>query len=230
MDDQITITNDANEEDLFLQIRTAHRLLAAYYQRLLSTIEEITNSLELNFYAWEPSEYAKPCQFASNILERWQWDLLPANCTRYLFVDAESKNKIEVGKCMVLFHVISDSGILKSNWKSTTSQPDALDLPISIEKAQSVLRVQLYAPYQNRNAYWYDGLFAKSCEPNLTSEPDAQQVGGNVNAFISGFEVSLAELTSEHGVNNMVQRIDHYRDLLVKSAKALSNEMNGTIE
>ncbi len=68
MADQTAITNDQNEEDLFLQIRTAHRLLAAYYQRLLPTIEQIANELDLKFYCWLPSEHEKPGNFSTNIL------------------------------------------------------------------------------------------------------------------------------------------------------------------
>jgi hypothetical protein len=66
-------------------------------------------------------------------LERWQWDLLPANCTRYVFFTAENKNDISVGKYFIEFHVISDSDILTENRKSPNSQPDALDLEISAE-------------------------------------------------------------------------------------------------
>jgi hypothetical protein len=224
MVDQITQSNDTNEEDLFLQIRTAHRLLAAYYQRLLPTIEEIANALELKFYVWEPSEFDRPSQFSSNLFNRWQWDLLPANCTRYVFIDAESKNSIEVGKCLVVFHVISDTGILKENWKSTKTQPDGLDLSISAEKAESVLRVQLYAPYENREAYWHEGLLKKCNMPDLTDNLEAQKVEANVKACISGFEIPLTELICESAVDDIIKRIEKYRVQLISSAKALNDK------
>lgn len=224
MVDQITQSNDTNEEDLFLQIRTAHRLLAAYYQRLLPTIEEIANSLGLKFYVWEPSEFARPSQLSNNLFNRWQWDLLPANCTRYVFIDTESKNSIEVGKCLVVFHVISDTGILKENWKSTNTQPDGLDLSIGADQAKSVLRVQLYAPYENREAYWHGDLLNKCDMPDLTDNPEAQKVEANVKAFISGFEIPLTELICENAVADIIERIEKYRDQLISSAKALSDK------
>jgi len=223
MADQATITNDTNELDLFSQIRTAHRLLAAYYQRLLPTIDEIANSLELDFYGWHPSEHGGPCRFSSNIMDRWQWDLLPANCTRYVFFNAEKKNEIRVGKYMIEFHVISDSGILTENWKSPNIQPDALDLSVSVERAQSVLRVHLYAPYKNRDAYWYDGLFDQCEDPVHTVQPEANKVADNVHSFISGFEMPLAELIADDAVVRIVERIKQFRDNLLEHVSKEDN-------
>jgi len=65
-----------------------------------------------------PTDNNTPCRFSSNIIDRWQLDLLPDNCTRYVFFTAENKNDIRVGKSFIEFHVISDSGILKENRKS----------------------------------------------------------------------------------------------------------------
>jgi len=222
MADQTTLinkTNDNNEEDLFLQIRTAHRLLAAYYQRLLPTIEQIANELDLKFYSWIPSEFCTPCKFSTNIFDRWQWDLLPANCTRYVFFNAEKKNDIRLGKYMVEFHVISDSGILTENRKSPNNQPDALDLAISPEDAKSVLRVHLYAPYKTREAFWYDGLFDPCSDPVLTHKPEAQKISDNVHSFISGFEIPLIELSAENSVENVTERIKIFRDHLLYAAE-----------
>lgn len=220
MEDRTEMINDGNKEDLFLQIRTAHRLLAAYYQRLLPTIDQITNALDLNFYGWMPTENNTPCRFSSNILERWQWDLLPANCTRYVFFTAENKNDIRVGKYFIEFHVISDSGILKENRKSPNNQPDALDLEISAEKAKSVLRVNLFAPYKNREAYWYDELFGRCEKPTHAAQPEAQKIEGNVHAFISGFEIPLIELSAENAAENVTERIKMFRDHLLDAAEA----------
>lgn len=220
MEDRTEMINDANKEDLFLQIRTAHRLLAAYYQRLLPTIDQITNALDLNFYGWMPTENNTPCRFSSNILDRWQWDLLPANCTRYVFIDAEKKNDITVGKYFIEFHVISDTGILKENRKSLNNQPDALDLTISAEDAKSILRVNLFAPYHDREGYWYDGFFGLCNKPTHTTEPEAQKVEGDIQAFISGFEIPLIELSTENAVEQITERIKTFRDHLLDAAKA----------
>jgi hypothetical protein len=213
-------TTDANEDDLFLQIRTAHRLLAAYYQRVLPTIESMAQALDLKFYGWIPSQHNAPRQFSGNVFNHWQWDLLPANCTHYVFYNAEKKDELEVGKYMVVFHLISDSGILQENLQQTKSQTDGLELPMSAEKAKSVLRVQLYTPYENRKGHWHDGLFAKCETPRFTAEPEAQKVDKNVNAYISGFEIPLTELICENSVDDIIKRIEKYRDQLISSAIA----------
>ncbi|MEZ8688757.1 hypothetical protein AB6D53_14095 [Vibrio splendidus] len=52
--------NNSQTEGLFTQVRTAHRLLAAYYQRLLPTLEQIAHSVNTEFYFWHPVRFDKP--------------------------------------------------------------------------------------------------------------------------------------------------------------------------
>ncbi len=208
-----------NNDDLLLQVRTAHRLLAAYYQRLLPTINGIASSLGLTFYGWMPSEYDRPPQFTTNVFDSWQWDLLPANCTRYTFFDAPDKDKIRVGHYMVEFHVISDSGIQKNNFPTgNKSQPDALNLPTSVEQADSLLRIHLYAPYQDRDANWHKDLFNNCVDPCLEDESKPQKIEDGINSFINGFEIPLSELMVENAVETLKNRIETMRDELINTA------------
>jgi hypothetical protein len=215
-----------SSDDLLLQVRTAHRLLAAYYQRLLPTINDIASSLGLTFYGWMPSEHDRTPQFSKNIFDSWQWDLLPANCTRYTFFDAPDKNKICVGNYMVEFHVISDTGIQKINFpKGNRSQPDALNLPTSVEQADSLLRIHLYAPYQSRDANWHDGLFNNCADPCLKDESKPQKIADGINSFINGFEIPLSELMKENTIEDLKERIASMRDKLIGVAIKENNTL-----
>ncbi|MFT4929385.1 MAG: hypothetical protein ACI8WB_005518 [Phenylobacterium sp.] len=102
-----TLAND----DLFLQIRTAHRLLAAYYQRLLPTLQAIADELEMTYLEWKPELFNRPGSTRKNIFEQSQWNLLPAMTTRYLFCQDTLTDKIKVGQYIMDFLVVSDTGI-----------------------------------------------------------------------------------------------------------------------
>ena len=126
-------------------------------------------------------------------------------------------------KYFIEFHVISDSGILKENRKSPNNQPDALDLDISAEEVKSVLRGNLFAPYKNREAYWYDELFGRCEKPAHTAQPEAQKIEGNVHSFISGFEIPFIELSAENAVEKVTNKIKLFRDHLLYAAEAEHN-------
>lgn len=215
-----TPTNSATNDDLFLEIRTAHRLLAAYYQRLLPTIEDIANAINVNFYCWVPSDFSAPAKQNSNPFSRWSWDLLPANCTRYVFHNAVDNNRVCLGELMIEFFVISDSGTQLENIpNSNRNQPDALNLPISVAKATSTLKIHLYAPFQSQEKNWYNSLFSQCIDPKLTSEPNAQRIYEDINCCISGFEIPLSDLMADNAVETIAARIETYKLHLLAAAK-----------
>ncbi len=219
MSTEKTTISQTKENDLFLQIRTAHRLLAAYYQRLLPTIDDIAKALSLTYYGWLPDHFDRPCKFGTDIFSKWQWDLLPGNCTHYIYFDGSNANKIEKGHYLLEFFVISDSGIDTAMEEENRQQPDALNLPVPVEQATSVLRVGLYAPYRNRKANWYDDLYNQCDHPEWSETPDAQKVAGNVGCYISGFEIPLAELMENDAVESISKRINEYKQHLFDAVK-----------
>ena len=85
--------NNPNTE-LLMQVRTGHRLLAAFYQRLYSNLNKLVNELELSFYVWRPMHFDRPAALSKNPFEKWQWDLLPAMSSYYLFKTDFDNNEI----------------------------------------------------------------------------------------------------------------------------------------
>jgi len=208
-----------NNDDLFLEIRTAHRLLAAYYQRLLPTIDDIANAVDVNFYRWESSEFTHPVGKSSNPCMDWGWNFLPANCTRYIFHNAVNNNQVRVGELMIEFHVISDSGILlKDIPNGTRNEPDALNLPKSVTEATSTLKIHLLTPYKNNDIDWYKGIHQECPDPIITEEPNAKKED-DINFYTSGFEIPLSDLMADNAVEKISARIETYKSHLLATVK-----------
>lgn len=210
-------THDTDQ--LFLQIRTAHRLLAAYYQRLLPTIEQIAKGVALDFYAWAPKDFARPGQRSTNPFDRWSWDLLPALSTHYVFGGFNDANKVEIGEYLVDFTVESDTGVINNS----SIEPDGLTLPINVNDAKSLLSINVYVPYQAGPMNWYENIWF-ACESAKISEEPLPQTDPYVKLVSSGFRVPLDELFLEGSVDVLVKRTQAFIGAAVDKAKSLAEE------
>jgi len=189
--------NNSQSEDLFTQVRTAHRLLAAYYQRLLPTLEQIAHSVNTEFYFWKPVRFDKP---GKNPFKKWQWDLLPATNTRYVFKQFSSYGAVTLNDYIVEFIVINDSGV---NDEEYQAQPDALKLKIPVSEAASVLRVAIYRAVAEKEGDFYQQWEAGSY-PNYC---DSVEIERDNLFFKYGFVVPLESLLTEEGVEAITARI-----------------------
>lgn len=212
----------ANE--LFTQLRTAHRLLAAYYQRLLATMEDIANKTNVNFYTWYPSEFARPPQLTTNIHSRWAWDLLPGMTTCYLYSNHTNSDFASVGEHLLAFHVVSDSGILTENTGPRTTEPDALNLSRSVEASCSVLRVRIVTPVKDTALNWHYQIW-HSCKESALSDAQHPVVVKKEDRYllVAGFEIPLAELLEEGAADKLAQTISTQKDTLIAKAAELSS-------
>lgn len=193
-----------NETDeLFTQIRTAHRLLAAYYQRLLPQIEQIALEANTEFYFWQPQRFSAPGQSNSNPFKKWQWDLLPGVVTRYVFKNVKTLKTVTKNDYILEFIVINDSGI---NDEQCNGQPDALNLNVAVADAKSILRVAIYRAIKDVDAGFYQEWEAGRY-PDYTDAVDIEID----NDFIKyGFEIPLESLMTEIGVASIKETIEHY--------------------
>lgn len=206
-------------DDLLLQVRTAHRLLAAYYQRMVPTIKEMANKLELSFCYWGNLDFGLTPGTNRNITDYWQWDLLPGMNSRYLYSQFQQTNKVRIGDYLVEFMVVSDTGV-DSHGNGHKSEPDALNLPLAVDKAQSLLRVVVCAPYKTFEDSWYNNIWAGIAYPEYSSNPVPAKDKNDEPCFLSGYECSLAELMSDNGAEQLVERIKQQIDSTVAAAKA----------
>lgn len=202
---------DTNTDALFLQVRTAHRLLAAYYQRLLPTIELIASGVGTDFYFWESVNFSKPSR---NPFKNWQWDMLPGEATRYVFKQIKDEKQVTKNDYIVEFIVINDTGI---NDEKYTSQPDALDLKVKVEEARSVLRVGIYRAIVDDEAGFYN-QWESGQYPNYSDTVDIELD----NKFYKfGFEVPLSQLMTNDGAEWIKERVMEY---LVKTEEKILSE------
>ena len=191
--------NVSSMDDLFIQVRTAHRLLVAYYQRLHPKIDELATSAGTIFDFWIPQLFTKPSR--ANPFKKWQWDLLPAAVTRYVFKRVADTSKVTRGDYTLEFIVINDTGIVTEKGKG---QPDALNLPQSVEKADSVIRVGIYRAFQESDKDYY----SQWNDVAYPSYLDSETCQRDKHFFTIGFEVPIKVLMTEDGFNSVKEKID----------------------
>ncbi len=202
--------NTSSTDDLFTQVRTAHRLLAAYYQRLLPTIENIAKEANTVFDSWTPQLFNRP---GKNPFDKWKWDLLPALVARYIFKSVNDNGKVSRNDYVVEFIVINDSGIVE---EKRHHQPDGLKLKLGVEVAKSVLQVGIY-----RSAIDSEEPFDKKW--NKGNYPDYSkdgQIKRDNDFVIVGFEVPLDGLMTDEGISDINRKIASYLDQTAEEVQA----------
>ncbi len=206
--------NNPNTE-LLMQVRTGHRLLAAFYQRLYSNLNKLVNELELSFYVWRPMHFDRPAALSKNPFEKWQWDLLPAMSSYYLFKTDFDNNEIVPGHCLVEIKVDLDTAV--DGKPDLGGQPDALAIGTSIEESTSILSVRVYSPYQEIAGNWYYDLWPKCSNASLSSEPLELD---DLPVIATGFEIDIEQLLEADGLNNLIKRAKVILESASSAAKA----------
>ncbi|QLE84043.1 hypothetical protein FLM48_02450 [Shewanella sp. Scap07] len=207
--------NNSEMDDLFTQIRTAHRLLAAYYQRLLPVIESIALEADTEFYFWSPHRFSPPGQSNANPFKKWQWDLLPAVVTRYVFKHVNDLKRITKGDYIIEFLVVNDSGI---DDEKSKSQPDALTLKVGVNEARSILKLAVYRAVQDEDSDFYK----KWNSISYSDYSDSIDVQLDHKFVTAGFEVPLNLLMSDSGVHTVKAKIDQYLLITQEAVSAYS--------
>ncbi|MFH0267299.1 hypothetical protein [Vibrio rumoiensis] len=186
-----------NVDELFLQVRTAHRLLAAYYQRLLPTVEQIASNNGTNFWFWYTCRFSKT---ARNPFSNWKWDMLPASIPSYVFKSIDSFESVKKGDLILEFIVINDSGIRD---EPRRPEPDALNMQVNVNEAKSLLKINIYKAYRDQSGK-FEAVWDQVAYPKVN---DSYQCSLDDSFVTTAFEVPLSELLTEDGVNRINERI-----------------------
>jgi hypothetical protein len=206
---------DSNEsKKLFNQVRIAHRLLAAYYQRLQHLMKEVSNHDEfgLEFYNWSPTRFCRPGRRSANQLNRWAWDLLPGVQTQYLFLHGEKRVQ-KPGDWLLAFHVISDTGV-----EHAESAENPLEIAMPPEDGDSLLRCYIVAPRKPLTVDWLHSIWDSIDFPECTDKPVAQCMDDEKQIYACSFEVPIEELTAEGSAQRLVTKVKEYRDTAIHSS------------
>jgi hypothetical protein len=185
--------SDNSSKDLFSQVREAHRLLAAYYERINHLIEDITiYGLGLEFYFWEPSRFSRPLKRKKNQLKKWSWDLLPGVLTKYVFVYGELGNK-QLGDWILRINVVSDTVVEQSE-----SVQNPLEIKVAPKDGRSVLRFYIIGPRKHVDGNWFgraqEALGKLECDSKVRCIDNEED-----NIYACAFEVPMEQLTTEEG-------------------------------
>ena len=204
----------SDSKELLSQVRTAHRLLASYYNRVHQLIRDVSShgDLGLAYLSWGPTAFSRTPQRSTKILDRWPWDLLPGVATEYVFVKSASSTSISLGDWLLVLHVVNDDGVFGEGKTS-----EALDLKTPVQDAHSVLRCYLIASHKNREANWYHDNWSKIEWPEFTETPQRQSMEEVGEIYASAFEIPLEELTGTDNAEILVQKIIAYRDVILPS-------------
>ncbi|WP_406731799.1 hypothetical protein RJD39_08675 [Vibrio scophthalmi] len=209
--------NNNETEELFLQVRTAQRLLAAYYQRLLPAIEKLAKEFDTDFWFW------KPCRFsnsARNPFSNWQWDMLPAAIPRYEFKNVAHLDKVTKGDFILEFIVMHDTGIRD---EQRHSEPDALNMAVKVEDAKSLLKLCIYRAHCDQSksfeAAWNMAEYPKP-SPDYHCKLDHDFV-------TTAFEEPIASFLTEEGIERLKQKIKDSLERTLEFVPALDKEQTG---
>ena len=200
--------------ELFTQVRVAHRLLAAYYQRVHHLLEEVSNheAFGLEFYSWGPAWFNRPALRTTNTLNKWSWDLLPGVMTDYLFLNGDEKSQ-KPGDWLLWFHVVSDTAI-----RDTDISENPLEITTAPENSHSVLRCYITAPRVSLSFDWYHEIWNVTDYPECTVEPESQCIDDENEIYAAGFEVPMELLTADDSVQMLVEKIEKFRKAAISGS------------
>lgn len=173
-------------EKLVSDVQVAHRLLVAYYERLLARLDLLARELDLDFWDWRPAENARPCRSTTQPGQKWLWDMLPlfASNHRYRKVRTESLKR---GDILVIFSPYADDSFHSDNrGNDGSSGPD----PLKLSFGKGVLYVEVYRCVKNSKVTWTESL--QNAEYLHYERDEWQDVGFGLRA--QAFEFELAQL------------------------------------
>jgi hypothetical protein len=113
---------EAGPEEILRRVREAHRLCAAFYQRVLPLIRTATLDLGLLLHSWNPRTSAIATK-RGNPLKKWAWDNLPLMNARFAFVSTTEEG-FDVDDYLVDLQLVTDSLLKRENLGSIPSTPD----------------------------------------------------------------------------------------------------------
>jgi hypothetical protein len=203
--------------DPFSVVRQAHRICAAYYQQIFPLLNETAQKLDTTFLYWDTWSFCKPPQSNKNPLESWKWDYLPA--LDFSVVFSRQKNPTAPMTCddfVLDFNLITDSELeseRREKQYGKNEEPVATDLKVTVESAESYLRVFLFSATTNEGIYDspYDLWNSYENYPETTSSvyhSDDDQIKG------IGFVLPLSAIAHDNGINVLLQKINEHLTIM----------------
>lgn len=131
---QITIEE---ARKLVAQQQIAHKLLAGFYQNLLTSFDRLAAKCDYSFSGWWPALTNRPCQTRTNPSSKWIWDFLPLYSTTFEYKMLAEPTKAQPGNCVLVFRLYCDEGF------RTEYRTGYID-PIDLESKDGCIELMVY--------------------------------------------------------------------------------------
>ncbi|CAK7014850.1 MAG: hypothetical protein DELT_02215 [Desulfovibrio sp.] len=122
---------------LIAQQQVAHKLLAGFYQNLLTSFDRLVAKCGYTFSGWWPALTNRPCQARTNPSSKWIWDFLPLYAATFEYKMQEEPAKSQPGNCVLIFRLFCDEGF-RSEYR--TGYVD----PVDLESKDGCIELMVY--------------------------------------------------------------------------------------
>lgn len=183
-------------------VRKAYRLVWMYNRRVMDIAKMVSESFNVDFYAWDTNGYNRPPKFGTNILEYSELVTLPFYSVSFLFLgEGANNNIIRPGDWMLEIQAESDSGYLDSEEDS----PKPLDLsPVE----QCLTHISLYGWYATAaaDANWFFKVWVPTSWPD---DDDVSKLTANPAVSVVRKTFDASDLDDGPAIEKAVNEFRH---------------------
>ena len=202
------------ERQALKQVRTAHRICAAYYQRVLPLIERATERLDLNFKSWESWAFAFPSS-RSSPFQKWEWDQLPMLNPRFTFTGITGSDP-STGYLVTVLLVTDSLVTLETRGLQPPGPrgPDAAQVGKGGDSGESRIDVFVFYPAEPISEERVTSIRPERGNEN----PDHLLESGAVEAWdegryrVAAGSIPIERLMDDSGPDTLANHIDETRD------------------
>ncbi|MCL6742280.1 hypothetical protein [Kosakonia sp. R1.Fl] len=174
-----------------IQLQQAHRIVAAFYQRILPLFDNLASqAMDADFWYWYPSETSRPCRTFTRPSSSWAWDFLPIFASEHAYKNWDSDTTKKGDETLVFRLWVDDDFRFSSPLRAgKKSQPNPLQLD-----GQGIVEVILVRSLEDSERD-FDNLWNDMPWPALQPEWKQNEVCNLLE--VCSKHVSLALLLTE---------------------------------
>ena len=170
---------EPDAELLVEKIQGAHRLAAAFYQRVFPWFDKVADEFGCHFSSWRPLYTHRPGVSSTAPSRKWKWYFLPLYVFELNYERvSDSLDEREGGAIGLRFRLLVEDSF-KPEKRNADGSPNALTLP----KGEGVVEVYVLCP---------DVALSEECLP-----PDKGICSDNGNGSVWSKSLRLAEVVSD---------------------------------
>ena len=207
-------TEIQEERQALKQVRTAHRICAAYYQRILPLIERATEELDLKYERWGSWAFSFPSR-RSSPFQKWEWDQLPMLNPRFTFTgttDGDSSTGYLVTVLLVTDSLVTHE--TKHDQPPGPRGPDAAQVGMSGDPGESRIDVFVFYPKEPIPEEEVISILPKkgTRHPDHLLRSGAVENWGDERYRAAASSIPIERLMNDSGPETLANHIREIRD------------------